>query len=63
MLDYSPIPVPLCPVCEYPMTLASVVQRTFILRELRKFECRRCAIIATAEEVTWKLPKALISRG
>ena len=45
------------------MTLASVVKRTFILRELRKFECRRCAIIATAEEVTWKLPKALISRG
>jgi hypothetical protein len=28
MLDYSPILVPLCPVCEYPMTLASKVKRT-----------------------------------
>ena len=53
MLDYSPIPVPLCPVCETPMTLASKLKRTFILSELCKFECRRCATIATAEEVTW----------
>jgi hypothetical protein len=50
--------VPICQVCEHPMTLASKVKRTFILPELRRSECRRCAITGTAEEVTWELEAA-----
>jgi hypothetical protein len=58
MADYSKNLIPLCPKCEGRMTLASTAKRAFIVAELRKFECRRCEIMATAEEVAWESPEA-----
>jgi hypothetical protein len=62
-MDDTSILVPICPACERPMTLASTAKRAFIIPELRKFECTRCAITATAEEVTWEAPEATRSNG
>jgi hypothetical protein len=39
------------------MTLARTAKRAFIVPELRKFECRNCAVTATAEEVAWEAPQ------
>ena len=39
----------ICPVCERKMTLARKIKGFFTLPELRTYECRGCAVIATVE--------------
>ena len=42
---------PICPVCAGTMTLARTVDGLFVLPELRTYECRRCAVLATVEDM------------
>jgi rubredoxin len=39
----------ICPVCNGKMTFARKIKGFFALPELRTYQCRRCAVIATLE--------------
>jgi hypothetical protein len=52
MREHSAIMVPLCPICEQPMsTPRTPKSKLFPLPKSLTFECKRCAVIATTSEV------------
>ena len=52
MDEHSAIMVPVCPVCEQPMSkLSTPKSKFFPLPKSRTFECKRCAVIATTSEM------------
>ncbi len=50
MAQWVPTVGLICPVCESRMTLAKTVKGFFTLPQLRTYECRRCAVLATVED-------------
>jgi hypothetical protein len=50
MTQWVPIVRPLCPVCVSRMILAKTVRKSTLL-DYRVYECRRCAVLATVEDV------------
>jgi hypothetical protein len=40
-------PVPICPVCEQPMTAGGKLKQLFELPDRRSYQCRRCAVMTS----------------
>jgi hypothetical protein len=50
MTQWVPIVRPICPVCESRMILAKTVSKSPLV-DYRVYECRRCSVVATIEDV------------
>jgi hypothetical protein len=51
MTEHSTIMVPVCPICEKPMSIPTPIFGFASPSKSRTFECRDCAVMATTGEM------------